>query len=83
MSRSNDTHTQICCGQYDDRMYKGRRRRDLTTGDNGDLALGPHEHGFHNDMRAGRRYERQLSTLGSLSFDVLRRERGQDTEKKF
>lgn len=39
--------------------------------------------GYHTTMRAARRFERQLSTLGSLFLDVSRRERGQDTEKKF
>lgn len=38
------------------------------------LALGPHEHGYHNDMRTVRRYERQLSTLGSLSRCFAQRE---------
>lgn len=43
--------------------------------DNGDLALGPHEYGYHNDMQARRRYERQLSTIGSLSRYFAQRER--------
>lgn len=38
------------------------------------LALGPYEHGHHNDMRTVRRYERQLSTLGSLSRCFAQRE---------
>lgn len=46
----------------------------MTMDGNGDLALGPHEYGYDNDMRAARRYERQLSTLGSLSRCFVQRE---------
>lgn len=49
--------------------------------DNGDLALGPHEHGFHNDMRAGRRYERTAFHI-RLSFSTSRAEREGRIQKR-
>lgn len=50
------TSTQIRCGQFNDRMYKGWRRKDLVDGKL-TLALGSDEHSDFDGTRAARRYE--------------------------